>query len=687
MKKVAIKRAFFVSSLIFSLLLAVFSLKGFSHAYSPTLTTTGTVTYINQASTTNVSNEHGLGYLREKEVIHDEERVTLPFPLFFTPPSILDWRNVNETNWITPIRNQWSCGSCVAFGVLAAFEAMLKIQSNDPNLNIDLSEQYLFSCGGGSCRGWWIAPALNYLRDYGVPSESDCPYRGWDISCPGMYIEMYKIDDWTWIEPNVQTIQAFLQYGPVVATMAVYEDFDFYSGGIYRHRWGSPKGDHCITIIGYNNVEGYWICKNSWGHLWGEGGFFRIAFGECEIEDRVAAMTISKRVKILSHMSVMDDFGYHHVIGEIKNAGDDGIVGTYIIAKFWDVNNRLVEKKFGATLLWIIPPGVKAPFRVDYGFDKTKFSRITSYSFHIFYYTLSQVGLSKPSIKLEITSHGRYTDSKGFLYVSGELGNRGNDTNNVRVIFTGYNDGGEVVWVAASYANPQDLKKGQRASFDVIIYSKAIVPSIKNYALIAESSDYQSEPVFESQHPTTHIIRYVNQTIFTPSAYVKVIPDKVTYTLGETMGLAGEGMFNVPPWITTTWLNWPANVRIKDPSGEIVYNTIVSVYPPQPTTTFTKAYKIPTNAKTGMYTIEAQMTPAYLHWIIEEKAVIDEKTTSTITTITETETWLVAFYSMEVTVIDEFPIPQALLGITLILSLLALKKVTRKRRSKNRMEL
>lgn len=178
-----------------------------------------------------------------------------------------------------------------------------------------------------------------------------------------------------------------------------------------------------------------------------------------------------------------------------------------------------------------------------------------------------------------------------------------------------------------------------------------------------------------------HSIEYVNSTIFTPSAYVKVTPDKSTYTLGETMGLAGEGMFNVPPWITTTWLNWPANVRIKDTSGEIVYNTIVSVYPPQPTTTFTKAYKIPTNAKTGVYTIEAQMIPPHPHWIIEEKAVIDEKTTSTITTITETGTWLVAFYSTEVTVIDEFPIPQALLGITLILSLLALKKVTRKRRS------
>ena len=29
----------------------------------------------------------------------------------------------------------------------------------------------------------------------------------------------------------------------------------------------------------------YWIAQNPWGKEWGEDGYFRIAFGECGIQD------------------------------------------------------------------------------------------------------------------------------------------------------------------------------------------------------------------------------------------------------------------------------------------------------------------------------------------------------------------------------------------------------------------
>jgi hypothetical protein len=129
-----------------------------------------------------------------------------------------------------------------------------------------------------------------------------------------------------------------------------------------------------------------------------------------------------------------------------------------------------------------------------------------------------------------------------------------------------------------------------------------------------------------------------------------------------------------------TWYNWPAHVQINDPSGEIVYNTIINVRPPQPITTFTKAYKIPDTARTGVYTIVAVMTPPYPHYIIEEKLVIgtDGRTTLTITTVTETKTALIALCQTEFTVIDEFPTPQAFLGVALILGLLAFMRLTRR---------
>jgi hypothetical protein len=45
-----------------------------------------------------------------------------------------------------------------------------------------------------------------------------------------------------------------------------------------RRRW--PL---CL-FVGYDDTQGCWICKNSWGSAWGESGFFRIAYGQCGIE-------------------------------------------------------------------------------------------------------------------------------------------------------------------------------------------------------------------------------------------------------------------------------------------------------------------------------------------------------------------------------------------------------------------
>ena len=66
--------------------------------------------------------------------------------------------------------------------------------------------------------------------------------------------------------------------------MKVYEDFQHYVGGVYRHVAGGVLGGHCISLVGYDDGEGFWIAKNSWSASWGEQGFFRIAYGQCAID-------------------------------------------------------------------------------------------------------------------------------------------------------------------------------------------------------------------------------------------------------------------------------------------------------------------------------------------------------------------------------------------------------------------
>src|SRR6476469_1671132 len=47
-------------------------------------------------------------------------------------PPRFDWRSVNGQNFVTPVRDQSSCGSCVAFGTIAAVESRFRIQSQQP---------------------------------------------------------------------------------------------------------------------------------------------------------------------------------------------------------------------------------------------------------------------------------------------------------------------------------------------------------------------------------------------------------------------------------------------------------------------------------------------------------------------------------------------------------------------------
>lgn len=77
---------------------------------------------------------------------------------------------------------------------------------------------------------------------------------------------------------------AIATIGPVLAGMAVFNDFFAYTGGIYQKTAGSTlAGYHCICVVGYNDAQQCWIIKNSWGTNWGDSGFVRIRYGQADL--------------------------------------------------------------------------------------------------------------------------------------------------------------------------------------------------------------------------------------------------------------------------------------------------------------------------------------------------------------------------------------------------------------------
>jgi C1A family cysteine protease len=203
----------------------------------------------------------------------------------------VDWRNRNGHNWVTPIRDQGQCGSCWAFGCVAALESAMLISANAPNYMIDLSEQYLVSCSPGSCNGWYAEGTLDFMQNQGVTDEVCMPYGATDYipcsaRCSDYLFRLSRVASWG-AAPNVAAMKNALNVGPISATFEVFNDFYSYGNGVYQHVSGPSVGWHLICIVGYSDAQNAWICKNSWGPSWGMSGYFmiRMNYNECHIEE------------------------------------------------------------------------------------------------------------------------------------------------------------------------------------------------------------------------------------------------------------------------------------------------------------------------------------------------------------------------------------------------------------------
>jgi hypothetical protein len=199
-------------------------------------------------------------------------------------PATLDWRNVNGRDFTTPVRDQGTCGGCWVFAATAISESKFEIELDNPDLNPDLSEQHIISCGqAGSCaQGGLPEDAMAFMEATGITDEAYYPFTATDTACSvggGWGGPLHKVSEWSYITSGSgQDVLA--SNGPITFGFEVYEDFYHYDGGIYNHVLGPFEGLHAMALVGYDDEGQYWIAKNSWGPGWGEGGYVRISFSE-----------------------------------------------------------------------------------------------------------------------------------------------------------------------------------------------------------------------------------------------------------------------------------------------------------------------------------------------------------------------------------------------------------------------
>ncbi|HWR27974.1 MAG TPA: C1 family peptidase [Candidatus Thermoplasmatota archaeon] len=200
-------------------------------------------------------------------------------------PAAFSWRDINGTDYTTPIRDQSPAPTCEAFAICAVLETKMQYQLKE-RYNPDLSENHLFFYAGGTIEKGYVSivDAAQYLMEVGVPDEG-CfpdPHRAFDYSfesLPGWENRTVKITEWGWVDHNITAMkQALTDHGPLIICIHFWQDFFYYKGGVYKHHTGEHAGGHVVTIVGYDDSKSCWIVKNSWGTKWGEKGWFKMAY-------------------------------------------------------------------------------------------------------------------------------------------------------------------------------------------------------------------------------------------------------------------------------------------------------------------------------------------------------------------------------------------------------------------------
>jgi len=190
------------------------------------------------------------------------------------------------------VRDQNTCGA-VIYSAVEVLGWRFCI-ANEGKINPVLSVQDFVSCDpyGEGCSEGIPDIVWEYFRTSGIVTESCYPYESYDAPCRTECVNgeewiKYKSTAYKEFTSPSEIKDNLFKSGPIQTVFLIYSDFMQYESGIYKHISGGLLGINTVFIIGWGVKDDikYWIAQNSWGEDWGEQGYFRIAEGECGIDE------------------------------------------------------------------------------------------------------------------------------------------------------------------------------------------------------------------------------------------------------------------------------------------------------------------------------------------------------------------------------------------------------------------
>lgn len=221
------------------------------------------------------------------------------YPIYQNP-SKWSWRDVRGWDWTTPIRSQkgHECRYVAIYDVLeSCFRIWSKIYRDTQHVRIDEIKAEgaiakITSSGKDDFGG--LEDIAKFICEEGVPlSNIEIPTLKNYLFENGllrtsvkktMESEKFFIPScFNHVEDTAMIKEWIHRYGPVVTNIRLSPSFTNYEEGVITSLEGGTA-NHAVSIFGYNDEKGYWLCKNSWGTDWGEDGWFRVKYNSEEIK-------------------------------------------------------------------------------------------------------------------------------------------------------------------------------------------------------------------------------------------------------------------------------------------------------------------------------------------------------------------------------------------------------------------
>ena len=194
---------------------------------------------------------------------------------------------VNLAAKFPPCYDQGDLGSCTANALVGVFQfddrtfygSRLFLYYNERKRDNNLKDD----------AGSTVSCGIVSLTMDGIAPEADWPYvtKKFNVCPPSTAYKdalKHKAIVSSHIAQDLQSLKTCLANGlPIAIGIMVYKSFESQQvtrNGIVPMPAPSEEclGGHAVVVVGYNDVTGRWILRNSWGTSWGDHGYFYLPY-------------------------------------------------------------------------------------------------------------------------------------------------------------------------------------------------------------------------------------------------------------------------------------------------------------------------------------------------------------------------------------------------------------------------